>query len=228
MEDWIEATDIKFATQVVTFAQKIGEYQSLFGFTNQDIADMRADASFVDYVIKLSNMADAYKQSWMALKAQARKGRGGSNISGFPAAIDLGTPPALVKPNVEKRFRATVKQIKAHKNYSKGIGESLGIEKPEFVLNPHEKKPIFKISFSSGVPVLKWVKSKFEGVEIWVNRGTGYTKLDRDIRSPYIDTHALPPAGQSAIWKYKMIYLLKDAPIGQWSDEASATVVGEV
>lgn len=226
MEDWIERGDITFSTQMSRFSQAIGQYQSHFGLSNQELDEIRADAAFIAYVSKMSDMADGYKQSWTALKKLARLGRGGTVISGFPEPINPGTPPALVQPNVEKRFRATVRQIKAHKKYTKGIGEALGIEKPEFVLNPNDKRPDFKITLSSGNPMLKWVKGKFDGVEIYVDRGTGFTKLTRDIRSPYIDTHPLPPLGQSAIWKYKMIYIMKDEKVGDWSNEASITVTG--
>jgi hypothetical protein len=38
----------------------------------------------------------------------------------------------------------------------------------------------------------------------------------------------LPPQGTSATWKYKMIYLINDEPVGNWSDVVSVTVSGEV
>jgi hypothetical protein len=34
--------------------------------------------------------------------------------------------------------------------------------------------------------------------------------------------------GQSAVWKYKLIYVYNDETIGSWSDEVAVTVVGEV
>jgi len=42
----------------------------------------------------------------------------------------------------------------------------------------------------------------------------------------YLDTAGLPPAGQSAAWKYRAIYLLDDQPVGQWSDPVSIAVMG--
>jgi len=38
--------------------------------------------------------------------------------------------------------------------------------------------------------------------------------------------HPLPAAGQSALWKYKAIYLQADQRVGQWSNVASIPVAG--
>jgi hypothetical protein len=37
---------------------------------------------------------------------------------------------------------------------------------------------------------------------------------------------AMPPAGQSALWKYKGIYIQADQRVGQWSDVVSLPVAG--
>jgi hypothetical protein len=42
----------------------------------------------------------------------------------------------------------------------------------------------------------------------------------------YTDTAALPPTGQSALWKYKAIYRQGDDRVGQWSDVVSIPVAG--
>jgi hypothetical protein len=44
--------------------------------------------------------------------------------------------------------------------------------------------------------------------------------------SGYTDTAAMPPVGQSALWKYKGIYLQADQRVGQWSDVVSIPVAG--
>jgi len=38
------------------------------------------------------------------------------------------------------------------------------------------------------------------------------------------NTATMPPAGQSALWKYKVIYLQADQRVGQWSDVVSIPV----
>ncbi len=42
----------------------------------------------------------------------------------------------------------------------------------------------------------------------------------------YTDTAAMPPASQSALWKYKGIYIQSDQRVGQWSDVVSIQVAG--
>jgi hypothetical protein len=42
----------------------------------------------------------------------------------------------------------------------------------------------------------------------------------------YTDTAAMPPGGQSALWKYKGIYIQADQRVGQWSDVVSIPVAG--
>jgi len=50
----------------------------------------------------------------------------------------------------------------------------------------------------------------------------------RNMRPDYIDKSDLPPVGISKVWKYKMMYLFDDEPVGNWSTEAAVTVCGEV
>jgi hypothetical protein len=40
----------------------------------------------------------------------------------------------------------------------------------------------------------------------------------------YTDTATMPPAAQSALWKYKAIYHQGDDRVGQWSDVVSIPV----
>jgi hypothetical protein len=63
-------------------------------------------------------------------------------------------------------------------------------------------------------------------IEIHVDRGDGkgYRLLAQDTTPGYVDTAPLPPTATT--WKYRAIYRLDDAPIGQWSKEARINVGG--
>ena len=50
--------------------------------------------------------------------------------------------------------------------------------------------------------------------------------LTVDTVPDYTDTAAMPPAGQSALWKYKAIYRQGDDRVGQWSVVVSIPVAG--
>jgi hypothetical protein len=157
-----------------------------------------------------------------------RYGNGTEVLGAFPTVPSVPiAPPAGA--NVQERFSKLVQRIKGSPNYSKSIGEDLDIEVKEEPFDPQAGKPEIKTAYSSGGhPVLKWKKGKYQGVEVWKNTGTGWQKLDIDTSPDYTDKTALPAAGQTAVWQYKMIYLYKDAQAGNWSDEATVTVSGNV
>ena len=103
----------------------------------------------------------------------------------------------------------------------------MGFVAPEVIFDPTTGKPTFHIvKATGGHPMLCWKKGKFDGVEIWKNTGSGFVKLDRDMRPHYIDKSDLPPVGTSATWKYRMIYVYKDEVVGQWSDDVAVSVLG--
>jgi hypothetical protein len=54
--------------------------------------------------------------------------------------------------------------------------------------------------------------------------GNNFILLATD-REPYTNNNThLPASGSGAVWKYKAIYRLHDAPVGHWSDVISIAV----
>jgi hypothetical protein len=122
-----------------------------------------------------------------------------------------------------------IQRIVNHLNFTPALGEDLGITSPVVAFSKASGKPTFSAQLTSGgYPLLVWLRGKFEGVEIWKDSGSGFVKLDRDMRPDYIDKSTLPAAGASAAWRYKMIYLINDEHVGVWSDVVTVTVYGEV
>ena len=78
----------------------------------------------------------------------------------------------------------------------------------------------------AGQVEIGWTKQSMDGIEHWVDRGTGFAFLVVDTVPGYTDTAAMPAAGQSALWKYKAIYRQGDDRVGQWSDVVSIPVAG--
>jgi hypothetical protein len=68
--------------------------------------------------------------------------------------------------------------------------------------------------------IIGWIKQGMDALELWVDRGDGkgFVFLDIDSIPDNTDTAAMPPAGQSALWKYKGIYIPADQRVGQWSE----------
>ncbi|MDZ4823604.1 MAG: hypothetical protein SH856_09100 [Flavobacteriales bacterium] len=231
MAIFVNKTYDGFANQLRNFAQKLPGYQATLGLSAGQVSAAAADAAFMYYLVGVPSLMRTYSENVTAYLKQARYGTGGTTLPSIPAPPALITPlPTLVVGDIEGRFRAIIQIIIVAPGYTTSIGEDLGIEAPVTPFVPGDGKPIFTIELSSGgYPNLKWKKGKFEGVEIWkAVAGGAWVNLERDLRPDYIDKSDLPPAGQSAVWKYKMIYLFKDDVVGSWSDEVAATVVGEV
>lgn len=229
MAIYIEREDTKFAVQYSQFAQKIGTYAPTLGLTPAEVTSIQADADYMGYCVFNQPDIQAYAQTVTNYKNQMRYGNGTVLPGPFPAPPTLDPSPSLVAPNIEGRFRQLLQRITHSTAYTTAMGEDLGIEAPVTPFNPQDGKPSFSISLSSGGhPNLKWVKGKFQGVEIFKNTGNGWQRLDKDFSPDYIDKSPLPAPGQTANWSYKMIYLYKDEVVGSYSDEVSITVTGEV
>ncbi|HLG36094.1 MAG TPA: hypothetical protein VI757_14540 [Bacteroidia bacterium] len=229
MGTFIEKPDNALNTQLKTFVLKIDTHKATLGLADAEVDSIKADSKFLDYVLGGLNAYQTFAESMTEYKDLLRYGRGTDVLPAFPAIPVLGLVPPIVLANIQSRFARIIQHCVDSGNYSITIGEDLGIEAPTTPFVPGDGKPVFKIGYSSaGHPVLIWKKGKYQGVEIWKWNGTAWVKLDRDFSPDYIDKSDLPPAGQSAVWKYKMIYIYKDEVAGSFSDEVVVTVYGNV
>lgn len=229
MATFINPADGGFGTQLDNFCNKVDTYAATLGLDAAAVAGIKKDRDYYLYVLEGLQAFQTFGETMTAYKNLLRYGQGTDVLPAFPTIPELGVAPVLVAANVQRRFARLIQDCVNSANYTKTIGEDLGIEAPETPFDPAQGKPVFKNTVASaGHPVLVWKKGKFQGVEIWKNTGGGYQKLDRDLSPDYIDKSPLPPAGQSAVWKYKMIYIYKDEPVGQYSEEVAVTVYGAV
>lgn len=212
-------------TLLTNIAGKIGGYQTTVGLDATIVAATQADSAFFHYARLASQQVAAFAQQWTAYKNSSRNGTGAS-LGPVPVPPSLGTAPAAVPPGIFKRLAALVVRIKAHPGYTEAIGQDLDIVGAEQTLDTTNAKPVIELELSAGHPNVLWPKGGFDAVEIWVDRGSGSVFLTIDTVPDYLDTAPLPAAGQSAVWKYKAIYRLNDAQVGQWSDVVSIAVTG--
>ena len=231
MATFIEAADEKFGTQLRGFCGKVDTHSATLGLAAGKITQIKRDSIFFDYTLDAANVFKTFSQQMNNYKQLLRKGRGDEVLPAFPTLPTLAVTPPLALANVQKRFGEIIQDCVRSSNYTKSIGEDLGIEKPETVFDPQAGQPDFEIELNSGGrPNLLWPKGKFQGVEIWKDNSTGqgFKFLDKDFNPDYLDKSDLPAAGTSAVWKYKMIYLYKDEQVGNWSEEVVVTVYGNV
>jgi hypothetical protein len=228
--DYIKNRDAEFSNQLLTFKLNIGAYASLLGATTTQVTAQAADADYFAYAIACREICVQCSQQWTAWRDLAREG-GTPPATGAPAAVVFPTAVPAVAPGIEVRFRALVKQIKAHPAYNEGIGQVLGIEGsvqtgPDFAV----LKPQISLELSGGLVLIRWSWQGFSAyldmIEILVDRGDGkgFVILAQDTTPDYLDT--TPAPATPAKWTYKAIFRVGDQRVGQWSDEVSITVGG--
>jgi len=142
------------------------------------------------------------------------------------AAQQTSSDKKTSRRSTESNARNLAKRLKTHANYTAALGEQLGIEGPEDATDMSAAKPkLTARAQPHGVVELQFVKSKSDGVNIYSQRDgdTGFVYLARDTSSPYVDNRPLLVAGKPETRKYKAIYVVDDAEIGQPSDEVVVT-----
>jgi len=206
------------------FAAKLPTYAATVGVTAAEVAQTTADAAYFSFVVGAHNQHTKTTRDWTAYKTALRSG---TTIGAMPTTPALGVPPTAVPAGIFSRVSALAARIKKHPAYTEAIGQDLGIIGAEQSVDPTTVKPVLNLTLQAGHPNVGWSKSGMDGIEIWVDRGTGaFAFLTIDTVPDYLDTFALPAAGASAVWKYKAIYRLNDEQVGQWSDVATIGVMG--
>lgn len=246
MADYVKKSDLDFVAQHDNFNTKLSNYESTFGLTPAQVASVNADNEFLGFIILANNGVPGFAQDWTKLKNQVRYGGDGTIIPPFPAPPDVSSPPATaIQPNVEGRFRQLVGQIKAHPNYSKTIGEDLGIEAPESSFDDENYKPKATAKAVQNEVTIKFTKGGVDGVAIYsrVTSGTGvptpspspspvpapsgqFVKIAVDYHSPYVDNRPLAVEGQPELREYYLRGILSDQEIGLPGDVIRVTVGG--
>ncbi len=206
------------------FAAKLPAYAATVGVTPAEVTQTTADAAYFAFVVGAHNQHTKTTRDWTAYKTALRSG---TSMGAMPTTPELGMPPAAVPAGIFSRVSALAARIKKHPAYTEPIGQDLGIIGAEQTVDAATMKPVLELTLQAGHPNVGWSKSGMDGIEIWVDRGTGaFAFLTIDTVPDYLDTAPLPAAGVSAVWKYKAIYRLNDEQVGQWSDVATIGVMG--
>jgi hypothetical protein len=209
------------------FAATLPKYAELLEISTAELASVKADAAAFRAALQNQQAAQNYAQQKTALKNLLRDG-GVAQASPLLPHLPPETSAPMVAPGIFPRFSALAQRIKNHPKYTPDIGKDLGLIGAERVDDPMGWKPALSIQMNAGRPTVKWTKGKAEALEIQVDRGDGqgFGFLAIDLRPDYDDTAPLPAPGAAALWKYRAIYRLNDAQVGQWSDVISVTVGG--
>jgi hypothetical protein len=228
---------VRTAEQIIwleNFVAKLAGHAAALGISTTDCAAAIADARWLIYVLgSWLPAVRAWKESCTEAAEAAESGTGGvQTLPAFTAPPLPGAAGALpaVVPVAEgalARIFALVNDVKD--DAASTIAEDLRL------VGPEETGPNFdtlapKIAAKNTATGIEigWGWQGFgkflDQCEIEVDRGTGWTLLTIDTTPNYKDT-ATPPATLTR-WKYRAIYRIDDARVGQWSTEAEVTVGG--
>ena len=205
-------------------ANRLPAYAETLEISALDIAGLQADAEAFRDAIACTNAIQANARHWTAFKNFQRDG--GVSVNPRPHVPDLPAPAQDVAPGIVPRLTALVSRLKTARNYNEAIGRDLQIIGAEQTVDTGDWKPALDLGMQAGHPVIKWPKGDADAIEIWADRGDGQGFSLATVASgaDYTDTTPTPATG--AVWKYKAIYRLRDAQVGQWSGVVSVAVGG--
>lgn len=202
------------------FRDTIGTYATAFGLTAGQTGAQDADADYFHWLVTESASASGFAQAINAWRIAHRDGTTPPTTTA--PTLPVSTAPTAVAPGIVPRFTALVGAIKGHVAYTDSIGEVLHIvgeetPPPDLVNGQPDLAGAKVVGAEVRIP---WKRNGFDGIHLEVDRGTGFVFLAVDTRPGYVDTTPFPADG--ALWKYRAMYLLNDAKVGQWS--ATTTV----
>ena len=134
------------------------------------------------------------------------------------ATADLTTSRATA----EKHARALVKRIKAHRAYTVGLGNLLGIEGPQDTTDLTTMAPeLYGEDKRGGTVEIDFNLAGSDGVNIYSRRDgdTDFKFLARDTVPPYVDNRPMLVAGKPELRENKAVFVVADKEVSQFSDE---------
>jgi hypothetical protein len=221
---FLKRNNEEFALQLGNFANKIPIYKPTFNLTEEDVEGVQKDSDYFSWSVNMTMQVADTKKGWTSYRNIIRFGQPYLVENMAPVPVEILPVPDVVLPGIQVRFINLVNRIKAHPNYTEAIGQILGIESSSQNRElQSDVKPFINLKTSGGHVVLQWKKGEFDGIVIEKDSGNGFAFFDKDTSPNFIDPTPLP-VGQSAIWKYQVMYFIKDVKIGDWSDVATITV----
>ncbi len=213
------------------FRNKLPTYAATLGLDAARVTATVADAHWLGYVLGTFIPAvRAFSAACTQAGNQAQYGTGGTLV------LPVFTPPPLedATPRPEgalERIFDLVGEINENNACTPAMCADLRIVGPE--AGPPDWatfRPAMKVAVTAAGVFLGWGWQGFsrflDQLEIQVDRadGKGWQILTFDTTPDYTDTAPKPAALTQ--WKYRAIFRVDDAPIGQWSEVYTVTVGG--
>jgi len=225
--------DSEFAIQYNLLCTNIGKYDKELKPDPDDVTELKAVNDYIQFVFRLNLLVQAYAHSFTSYKNQLHFGPSKELLSSLPQApIYPVLPVTITNGNAKALYLKFAKECMKNANFTETIGIALGLfPASSTAKDPTDITPKLTVKLTTGGhPILHAAKGIYQGYQVWkdVNDGKGYGKLDSSLCADYHDTSDLPAIGIGKVWKYKVIYLLKSAHCGNWSNEVTIGVFGQI
>lgn len=200
--DFIPDKDSDFLLWHDQFKAAAGNLAATLGLSAADLAALEADNTELHQKVTAAELASAAAQQATRDKVTTRR-------------------------TVEQNSRKLARRLKEHPSYTPALGEQLRIEGPEDTTDmmTTARPRLNATTKPHGVVELAFNKLKSDGVNLYNQRegDAAFMFLARDTSSPYVDNRPCLVAGKPETLKYKAIFVIDDAEIGQFSDEVVVT-----
>jgi hypothetical protein len=207
---------------------QLPNYADILEISTADLGQVQAGSDWFDYSLKVEEAGQRYTDGNFALKRVLRDGPNGAVIN-LPAPLVVVTPPTSQPyANIIGFLGALIVRIKKHKNYTEAIGKALHIIPPQSPApDPASLQPDLTFDFNAGHPVLYWHHNGTDALLIEADYGTGsFSLVTIQMTTRFEDSAPLPSPGTVVLWKYRAIYRIRDAQVGQWSKVLEISVKG--
>lgn len=226
----IPRTDNELMVWLNNFAAAFAARAAALGFNEAEGAQVRADAAMLSYLV--GDLVPAYKAALntrTAYKALVMNGPAGETGGDPPAAPALASPPPTVPPGIVPRLRRLVQRIQVAPAYTEAVGSELGITGAEAggPSGPASsaKPKVTAAALAGGRVRVEFNKAGFDGVQVEGRRAgeTAWQPLGTDSFSPYTDERPPLEAGRPEVREYRLRFVERDEPVGDWSDIVPVT-----
>lgn len=220
----IPRTDNELMVWLNNFSTAFASHATSLGFTEADVSSVNADAAMLNFLV--GDLVPTYKSALQARTSYKNlivSGPVGSPGGGLPPAPVTAAAPATVPPGILPRLRQLVQRIQVAPGYTEAIGDNLGIlgpPSPAPIPSTLAKPAPRATALPGGEVGVSFTKGDFDGVLVEGRRAgeTAWTTLGTDYFSPFADTRPPLEAGKPETREYRLRYLLRDEPVGEWSD----------
>jgi hypothetical protein len=207
---------------------QLNTYATLLELSDIDLTEVQAGFDWFDYVLKTEAAAQHYTDGVYAFKRVLRDGPKSATVHLPPQLVSVNLPSSIPFADIFGFLGALIVRIKKHRNYTEAIGKALHIIAPQSPApDPALLQPELTFDYNGGYPVLYWRHNGTDALEIEADYGTGtFSLLTIQLSTSYEDDAPLPLPGTVALWKYRAIYRIHDAQVGQWSKVLEVSVKG--